>query len=1133
MDGSKHLSPTETGSSVVPKSAKEDFARLSGYLSYFSPAYTRTPFEASTMQITKDKQNFVVGETNGCAALCSRFGKEVLQEKKVAGCTIEALCMSDSGEEFYIGGGNGEIIVVGLKDFEVVERFFAGKARITQIKLLDAENILVANEHNVVMKWNVKSKHSSVAHSHENNVTSLDVSEEYIVSGSTTGAVIVTNKNFDLVFTVKQECRVSCIKVSKDYLVVSFFNDIHVFTVGTWEKKFELRSHQDGIISMDICNNVLVTGSTDSSLKVWRLDQWSDETTLYGHTSAVTSIIIEDNIIHSLGKGLKIRASHIPPVQAIANYKAEIEIQDIIHNCKNNITYGINSEHEIFEIVSKRKLKTCNNLHIGWSFTNFNTILAVFYRKSEDSTATEVCLINLDDKASCQCFELRTSSVPTICIATDGTKFLITGEMFRITIWKSADGTQEYIFRSHNADITAMATVGEHLFAGDAAGCIKQYNLETFTETATFNEIDQVSVRTLKISKDFKLLFSANGPDAISIWSIQKKSSVYRLTTQSPVKQIHFSEDREHFFLNFGKSLEIWSAKSFANYFTMTFRDENSNLVPGSLENSLICTFPGYTKVFESPLKAEQIKVYGNTEKSHKFIEYVTEIVSGRIPKYDVEMNNFQIQPFHINILHIYSYFNLSNHLGKAVASNAAFYPSATGYTPLSICMERFYSDCIDSLLHNMLPRLQQNPMHFYYIGGSMSKLNIYSPDCLNQLYELGFRKSLDNTMPGFCFENVSLPVLKESAKVFLPAENFMPLAQFQSQEKAIEFTQSYFKVSSITGSQTSIDFIQSLVECKNLEIFTTMFVKTYIGDKWGKLKWVHFLDAFLYFVYLVALCFGSYSHKMHWVLIIPFCINQILMIYEIFQMVSARSIYFKSFLNYLDMFRTVLFNLYCAVEFFDLHETTQEPILLVTILLSLVRGFGYFRVFSTTRWVVYLIVEVFYQLWAFIIVTIYTIVSLGIIYKSSINSEDLIEANAFKLEWLLLFFIIIINPLIILNLFISIVGNALEKVKDERVVKEQQELAEMIFEAEILIFWRRSQQKQKFLHLCVEEQANSTALNSVSEKIRTTAEKADDLVRQFEKNSSEIAILKQVLTDQLEALNIRTDALREAAAIS
>ena len=88
-----------------------------------------------------------------------------------------------------------------------------------------------------------------------------------------------------------------------------------------------------------------------------------------------------------------------------------------------------------------------------------------------------------------------------------------------------------------------------------------------------------------------------------------------------------------------------------------------------------------------------------------------------------------------------------------------------------------------------------------------------------------------------------------------------------------------------------------------------------------------------------------------------------------------------------------MIFSLYCLVELLDFHEEKQENVLLVAVVLSLIRGLSYFRIHSTTRWVINLIFDVFYQLWALILVSTYSVLALGVVYRSLMNDEDFKQA--------------------------------------------------------------------------------------------------------------------------------------------
>lgn len=1121
MDGPKVIDHNHFQRSIAPKNFKEDFKALSSYLSYFSASYIRTPFQSNSLQLTRDKQNFIVTQANGRIATCNRLTKEILQEKDLR-IDINSLSLSVDGKDGYITTPTGELVTLRLDELEITNKIQISSDPLTLISILDDNTLLISADKSLLL-YNTDSKSTTKIFSHSDPVSALDSNTNYIVSGSSSGGLVVITKDLNEKITRKYNEFISSIKIDAKYLVVSSDSFIHTIDAISWEDKHSFKGHANTITCIEITGNYLVSGSNDSSLKLWRLDQWSDEVSLHGHTDSVIGIVVHDNIVHSLGKDFKIRASRLPALPSSVNYSSGL-ISELIHNPKSQITYAISSDHKLYELGSRREIKTFDSPNIGWSFINFDTVLVVFVLKNYESSNTVAHFVDLQEPAKSRSLDLRTSSIPTVCIASENGKYLITGEMFRITVWNTTDGNLEYIFRSHTSNITAIANYGQGIFTGDEGGFIKQYSLEEFEEIANFNEIDSTPIKIIKVSSPSKLLFSATGDFKIKVWSIERKSSIYVINILEPIKSLSISNGLGHLFINYSNKIDLWNINSLSSSFSITFPEENS-LFALLKDDEIILSYPSYYKVLENPLRTSTISFYGDSARTHEYVDYISKIFSGYTPKYDEKMGDWVIEPFHINILHIYSYYNLTTHLGKSIKAGTAFYSSKTGYTPLSIGLDKKLGDCVQSLIDNYMPRLKENPINMYYFSNSMAQLNTLSPESLSYLYEVGFSKSLDSSLPKFCTKSVRLPIIKDDSKLFLSADKFLKPSQLKGEHKPIQFTQSYFKINTVLGSQESIDFIESLTHCKNLEVFNTLFVKVLIERKWNKVKWIHYFDLAIYLAYLIAI-FCSNGENVKWYLVMAFVINQILLIYEIFQMVSTRIAYFTSFLNYLDIFRTTLFNLYCAVEYFDYHESKQYPILFLTIVLSLIRGFSYFRIFSWTRWLIYLIIEVVYQLWAFIAVTIYTVLSLFLVYKTIKNSLDLFYDKDFKLEWLSLFFVVIINPIISLNLFISIVGNALDKIKNEKTVKDQQELAEMILEAEVIFFWRRWNKKQEFVHLCHEEQSNNIVQASVSEKLRSSAEKTEDLIQIFSLNTREISDLKQTFEDTLSKMNSRADEI-------
>ena len=162
---------------------------------------------------------------------------------------------------------------------------------------------------------------------------------------------------------------------------------------------------------------------------------------------------------------------------------------------------------------------------------------------------------------------------------------------------------------------------------------------------------------------------------------------------------------------------------------------------------------------------------------------------------------------------------------------------------------------------------------------------------------------------------------------------------------------------------------------------------------------------------------------------------------------------------------------------------SSDDVLLAIVIFVSFFRGITYFRVNSKTRYLINLIFQVCIDVVTFFIVFIYAIIGLFIAFYTVLSGEldKNTEKDSFKptidlfdvftnsamislgswdpsffhenLSALILFLATMINPIIMLNLVVSILSDTFEKVQLDQEIFDRKELVEMIFEVETLMF--------------------------------------------------------------------------------
>ena len=115
-----------------------------------------------------------------------------------------------------------------------------------------------------------------------------------------------------------------------------------------------------------------------------------------------------------------------------------------------------------------------------------------------------------------------------------------------------------------------------------------------------------------------------------------------------------------------------------------------------------------------------------------------------------------------------------------------------------------------------------------------------------------------------------------------------------------------------------------------------------------------------------------------------------------------------------------------------------------------------------------------------------------------------------FYYELFMIFAVVIINPMIILNLFNSIIGDAFKKSKDEKVVKNGVDLPDIVLKAEFLSLWKRNNLHKRFFRAITEEHLELLAQGTHEQKMKKTERTVEELNGVSGKNREEVKKIKK-----------------------
>ena len=725
-----------------------------------------------------------------------------------------------------------------------------------------------------------------------------------------------------------------------------------------------------------------------------------------------------------------------------------------------------------------------------------------------------------------------TSAVRSVAIGQDG-KVLISGlDNKTIKVWNLEEQREELTLTGHSSRVTSVAITkdGKYIVSASEDTTIKVWNLEEKREEFTLRG-HAGAVTSVVISQDGKYLISGSADKTIKIWNLEEKREDIDLLQSLKSEIINEANPLSYLKNNILESFLPDKRKKFCLLSSSSSLDldEYSDVDISFTECKKFALFyrkkslVGFLQFFQSNSILKNIYSPQNIwdfyfQNRFEFYNVFDVIKNQNFDNLSPRSSNIVFGQYRYTITHVMCYSGLSKNLSTILNDSFILITDIFGKSPFFYAIKKKQQECVDILLDfisSLFSTSNVETLRFkatlnamkndfsLIIQNSSSKL----PDFLKSLLvtsNIYFAKVDIKDLPMFHFHAFHNPVLKyffSEESNNQKSESANDISQETGTENPIRLVSTAFPVNWPIESKGNLEILQSILNCKNEQIFMTPFIQYFIKLQWKTIQnWVIFYSFLIsiniiLFIALLAFTDTSLSDipdtssiiKLS-LLIIFFLVNSVLVTWEILQYKSSPLEYFKYPMNWIDCIRIIVTTVWIILEFFTISVLKFSWIV---AFLNLFRGITAFRVFDGTRYYITLIIRALNDIKYFIIIFSYSTFSFGVLFlisrSESVNFQSLWsdtyglnfgmfidpEDNAdYTMDYIVFIGATVINVVLMLNLLISILGDSYERFQISQVIIDFRERTNLIIEilsmTKLEVF-----ENFKYLHVCISANEN------------------------------------------------------------
>ena len=684
-----------------------------------------------------------------------------------------------------------------------------------------------------------------------------------------------------------------------------------------------------------------------------------------------------------------------------------------------------------------------------------------------------------------------------------------------IKIWDLKEKKEKFTLHGHTNCVWNMKFIkqGTHLISVSDDKTIRVWNLEKRAEEFTLLGHTS-SVIGLSVSPDERFFATGSGDNLIKIWNIAERREEFSLSGHSQaIWSVCYHPSGDYIAsAALDQSIKVWNVKEKREEYTINshtdmaltvgYSPDGKYLASGAADKLVKLWIVGegqdYTRKagvaeIASPQRTsdDSLGINPNFQPLIPFYSVISNLKKKTYDQISANSAGMRVGPLEFTGLHYLAYLGMSKSIEMIYKEKEFIIKAdALGHSPIYYSILRQHQKCTDLLLEYLIELGENEEKSMNYMTSFHSIRNDMNIIILNS------SKILDRFLSVLIYPRTNT-FYSGSPKSPLPLRHYSdtpmpPITDFtrsKSDDQSLSnspliIKTCHFPLPTAYGSESSIELLNTILDCTNDEIFRTQFIQHVIRKKWLDLiYWIYFFTLLLW-VNLVLLVV-MISQDPAWYTIVPvLVVNSFLMIWELVQLESIGLTYFWEIWNWVDIARVVTTFAWAVL---DLFTTPPVGLLWVMLVLNILRGLTGFRAFDKTRFYIRLILQSLNDMKFFLIIFMYTTLCFGILNTAASESHNYdiltlwiipfnlasgdtgnMNTNSNNLQYYTFCFALLVNIVLMFNMIISILGDSFDEFQLKSEIIDYREMAEAVLEIEQIKSLLDPADKYQYLSVCV-----------------------------------------------------------------